>query len=305
MARTGTQYDLLISCPGDVEEFIGAIEDAVKRFNSLFGGMHNIWISTKYWKDNSYPQMGDKAQNILNRQLVNKCDMLVAMFWTRFGTQTDRYGSGTEEEIETMIFSGKQVFLYFLDKECAPSKYSSDYENVRKFKEQCKRRGLYREVSDERELSKKFCDHLMLYFQEKLGEGENAFCLNTFRETQNISAIRTHCGGKTSEDAEKVAAIIQKIHFLQKNTLPDRTSDFSGISGTVSDAIIYQYQKELITEFAAEKGFRIEASFWNLGNLRRKVIGGGRVDCVGREEEIRRYKEISNLCKEIKQLKIR
>lgn len=35
MARTRiTEYDLLISCPGDIEEFTGVIEEAVKKFKA-------------------------------------------------------------------------------------------------------------------------------------------------------------------------------------------------------------------------------------------------------------------------------
>ena len=58
------------------------------------------------------------------------------MFWTRFGSPTEKYGSGTEEEIEEMIASGKQVFLYFLDKPMPPSEMDSDeYKKVKAFKE--------------------------------------------------------------------------------------------------------------------------------------------------------------------------
>ena len=96
MARTGiTEYDLLISCPGDVEKFKDVIEEAVEKFNRLFGRTNSVLVNAKYWKSDSYSQMGDRPQNILNRQLVNKCDMLIAVFWTKFGTPTDRYGSGT------------------------------------------------------------------------------------------------------------------------------------------------------------------------------------------------------------------
>ena len=47
-------------------------------------------------------------------------------FWTRFGSPTDEYGSGTEEEIEIMLQSGKQVFMYFSDKPISPSEMNSD-----------------------------------------------------------------------------------------------------------------------------------------------------------------------------------
>ena len=48
----------------------------------------------------------------MNEQFVNKCDAAVAIFWTGFGSPTDEYDSETEEEIEIMLQSGKQVLPY-------------------------------------------------------------------------------------------------------------------------------------------------------------------------------------------------
>lgn len=88
---------------------------------------------------------------------------------------------------------------------------------------------------------------------------------------------------------------------MQKDVLPGRESCFHEIPGTVSDAIIYRSQKELIIEFAARNGIQIDPAFWNVGNLRRSVVGGGRVDVVGTEEEIKRYDEIKELCRGIEE----
>lgn len=70
-------------------------------------------IQTRYWKTSSYSQSGKKPQELLNEQFVKNCDAAVAVFWTRFGTPTDQYGSGTEEEIEIMLNAGKQVLCIF------------------------------------------------------------------------------------------------------------------------------------------------------------------------------------------------
>lgn len=301
MAKAGfTVYDLLISCPGDVEEFVDDIENAVDRFNRLFGENHHTRVDTKYWKRDSYPQMGGKPQNILNRQFINDCDMVVAVFWTKFGTPTDRYGSGTEEEIENMISLGKQVFLYFLDKPCPPSAYHSSYENVGKFKERCRERGVYQEVSDEKELSNKFHDHLTQYFLANLDEKKNISSYNA------PGGVRSPHPAKESDKKDeflnnKREDIIRKIRLMQRDALPGRKRGFREIPGTVSDAIIYRSQKELITEFAARNGIQIDPVFWNVGNLRRRVVGGGKVDIAGTEEEIKRYDEIKELCREIEE----
>ena len=100
MAQNVTLYNLLISCPGDIKEEVALIESAVEEFNELYAEPLGITIKTRHWSKSSYAQSGGKPQALLNEQFVNKCDAAVAIFWTRFGSPTDEYGSGTEEEIE-------------------------------------------------------------------------------------------------------------------------------------------------------------------------------------------------------------
>ena len=100
MAQNVTLYNLLISCPGDIKEEVTLIESAVDEFNELYAETLGITIKTRHWSKSSYAQSGGKPQALLNEQFVNKCDAAVAIFWTRFGSPTDEYGSGTEEEIE-------------------------------------------------------------------------------------------------------------------------------------------------------------------------------------------------------------
>ena len=106
MAQNVKLYNLLISCPGDIKEEVTLIESAVDEFNELYAETLGITIKTRHWSKSSYAQSGGKPQALLNEQFVNKCDAAVAIFWTRFGSPTDEYGSGTEEEIEIMLQSG-------------------------------------------------------------------------------------------------------------------------------------------------------------------------------------------------------
>lgn len=131
MAQNVTLYNLLISCPGDIKEEVTLIEAAVDEFNELYAETLGITIKTRHWSKSSYAQSGGKPQALLNEQFVNKCDAAVAIFGTRYGSPTDEFGSGTEEEIEIMLQSGKQVFMYFSDKPIPPSKINGDNRNLR------------------------------------------------------------------------------------------------------------------------------------------------------------------------------
>ncbi|MCV5191608.1 hypothetical protein OFC03_30125, partial [Escherichia coli] len=64
-------------------------------------------------ESHSSPEMGASAQTIINNQVLDKCDLLIGVFWTRIGTATSEYSSGTVEEIEKHINTGKPAMLYF------------------------------------------------------------------------------------------------------------------------------------------------------------------------------------------------
>ena len=165
MPRKITTYEVLISCPGDIKEEINAINDAVEMFNQQYSSVLNIAIQTRHWSKSSYPQSGGKPQSLLNKQFVNDCDAAIAIMWTRFGTPTDEYGSGTEEEIEIMLQAGKQVFMYFLDAPINPSKVDMyQYQKVMGFREKYKDRGVYHVITDKHEFQRQFTNHLALHF---------------------------------------------------------------------------------------------------------------------------------------------
>lgn len=160
-----TAYDLLISCPSDVAEYVDLLEQEVLRFNSFYGRSNNIIVRTRHWSRDAYATLAAPPQESLNQQIVDSSDMVLGVFWTRFGTKTENYGSGTEEEIERMLAMKKQVFLYFLDKPIHPSKIEPEqYKKIQAFMETCKRKGIFFRVSDENALRDKFRADLELYF---------------------------------------------------------------------------------------------------------------------------------------------
>lgn len=166
MGKLVKSFRLLLSCPSDLQEIKLKLLEKINNFNKSYGERNGISINLVNWKDDAYPQMGKSPQKILNDQFVSSSDMVVAMFWTRFGTKTDNYESGTEEEIEIMLKSGKQVFLYFLDCPIRPSKIDiNQYKNVLRIKERYKDKGIYFDFESEEDLIENFCHHLEKHFE--------------------------------------------------------------------------------------------------------------------------------------------
>lgn len=160
-----TVYDMLLSCPGDVMDLKDTIDACVKSFNASIGEINNVRIDVKHWSTDSFSQFGDKPQNILNKQFIDDCDLCVALLGIRFGTPTDNYDSGTEEEIEKMLEQNKQVFLYFVERNVDPSKIDLDqYKKVQEFKKKYTDKGVYTVVKSAEELRTVFQNALSLYF---------------------------------------------------------------------------------------------------------------------------------------------
>lgn len=162
-----TVYTLLISCPSDVTPFVPVIEDAVYRFNRICGKKDKIIVLPSYYQNSAYPTMGDHVQTILNTQLLDSADMIVSVFWTRFGNPTTHHDSGTEEEIAYMRDKSKQVFLYFLNKPILPTQIEpQQYMRLLTFKQNIHQQGFHRDATDEKDLGNQFYDHLKLYFDQ-------------------------------------------------------------------------------------------------------------------------------------------
>lgn len=154
----------LIACPTDAAAFMDCVKEGIRKFNAVYGTKNKIFVNAVYWED-CFSTTGEGAQPAINNQLGDSSDICIAVFWTRFGTETDRYGSGTEEEIERALSRSKQTFLYFIDKEVPPS--SVDFDQLKRlseFKNKWSHKSLYFNVKNEVELEGRVKDDLEKYF---------------------------------------------------------------------------------------------------------------------------------------------
>jgi hypothetical protein len=155
LAYSATAYKVMIASPSDVAKERQLIREVVLEWNYINSEDRRIVLMPVGWETHSSPMMGTRPQEVINKQVLSGCDLLVAAFWTRIGTPTGTSASGTVEEIEEHISAGKPAMIYF---STAPVHLESvdeeQYAALRKFKRHCQERGLiecYDSLSDLRE----------------------------------------------------------------------------------------------------------------------------------------------------------
>lgn len=148
-------YKILIASPGDVEEERAAIPQIISDWNNINAETSGVVLLPIKWETHSAPLIGDRAQGIINNQIVTGCDMAIGVFWTRLGSPTGVSESGTAEEIEWFIKNNKPVMLYFSSKSLDPSKLDIDqYKSLKEFEKKMQKIGLtgsYTNITDFRE----------------------------------------------------------------------------------------------------------------------------------------------------------
>lgn len=136
-------YRVLIASPGDVKEERDAVDDEMVNWARLRGESSGIHLAATRWETDVMPELGDRPQAIINRQIGDKSDVLIGVFWTRLGTPTGVAASGSIEEIERAVAAGKLVLLYFSRRPIAPDKIDqAQYKALETFKGECFKLGV-------------------------------------------------------------------------------------------------------------------------------------------------------------------
>jgi hypothetical protein len=163
MSYDAKVFNVMIASPGDVASERNIIRETIYEWNAVHSRARKIVLLPVGWETHSSPEMGNRAQEIINNQILVKCDLLVGVFWTRIGTSTGEYISGTVEEIEKHIDAGKPAILYFSGQPALLDSVDSEqYEKLKEFRTSCQSRGLYGTYDSHSEFKEKFYHHLQI-----------------------------------------------------------------------------------------------------------------------------------------------
>lgn len=113
MPETIQLFRVLLAAPSDVMEEHQLVAGAINDWNVQHGDSAKARVELMNWRTHAHPEAGKRPQALINRQFADRADVVLAIFWRRFGRPTGKAASGTVEEIERARRRGKKVMVYF------------------------------------------------------------------------------------------------------------------------------------------------------------------------------------------------
>src|SRR5437879_5152072 len=97
--QSGTFVRIFVASPGDVGAERDEICKVIHEWNAANSVSRSVLIEPVRVETHCQSVQGAHPQDLINGQLLERCDLLVAVFWSRLGTPTNKDASGTIQEI--------------------------------------------------------------------------------------------------------------------------------------------------------------------------------------------------------------
>lgn len=156
MGFSANVLKVMISSPGDTSDEVAAVKDALHGWNGSRAENAQTVLLPRFWKSDAVPQLdANGGQSVINAQLVDDADIVIALFDSRLGQATDSAVSGTAEEIERAASSGKPVHVWFSDEPVDRKADLKELARLQKFRKELEDKGLLGVYADLNDLAYK------------------------------------------------------------------------------------------------------------------------------------------------------
>jgi uncharacterized protein DUF4062 len=255
---------IVVASPGDVQAERKALPDVIDEINRGVAADRNLRLELSRWETDTYPGFhADGPQGEIDKILrIDDCDLLIGIFWHRFGTPTMDAASGTEHEFklarQAWQRSGRpQIMVYFNDKAYSPrSREETDqWGRVLEFKSNFPKEGLWWPYRGSKQLASLVRNHLTQYVRNLEARPRDSAALSTSESTTTVpdstkrtevflsftkryndilvaahdldKRVKTQKGPSDEGDAHQIyfqlfSLMYDEIHAYQENLLPKK-----------------------------------------------------------------------------------
>ena len=209
MNQTIKYLSLIVASPGDVAWERNKIVEIVKEINQILIPQYSVELRVLRWETDTHPGFHlEGLQGQIDEILgIDNCDIMVGIFWKRFGTPVQDAQSGTEHELNRayqawLNTGGKrpQTMIYFNSKDyqCQSKEEDRQKAKVMAYKKKLSSQGLSWEYKSRTDFEKKIRDHLLKYLLKNIGQLGG----KTYKVIQTADAL-FNLNKKIVDEAEK------------------------------------------------------------------------------------------------------
>lgn len=237
MPQRGLIFRALVASPSDCTHERRLIPEVIAEWNAVHSLSNAAVIEPVLWETHSRPDLSDRPQGLINKQLVAHCDLLIGAFWTRLGTPTGEAVSGTAEEIEQFRRAGKPVLLYFSGAPVVPESLdAAQYAALTEYRKSLGDQGLFFKYESLAELRALLQRHIAGHMIELVkGAGGNpSDSAKTATESAQAGALTQFLS-----DYETFLRRVSTEWSAERDSDPHSTDDAKYILARAADEIVH------------------------------------------------------------------
>lgn len=161
---------IVVASPGDVQMERDLLDSRViPELNRGIANTYNLVLELNRWETDAYPGFHRNGpQGLIDGILnIDECDILIGIFWKRFGTAIHDGTTGTQHEFLTAyqawkLKSSPEIMMYFKEAEftLANEQELEQFREVLKFKNNFPSEGLYWKFKDVDNFERYIREHL-------------------------------------------------------------------------------------------------------------------------------------------------
>lgn len=214
MPRQSINYDILIASPSDTAAERDVVSGCIRDWNSAHAQI-GIHCRDVRWELDAIPAFGERAQDVINKQLVDSSDILIGLFKARIGSPTGISSSGTIEEIDRFVASGKPVMLYFCSGPIPSDHDEEQWRLLKAYKSQVAGKAFYRLFRDADDLRQQISHNVAALMVQITNAPQPPPAQSDLAKV----FIRTRAGDRSGDvRTVKVSAVIENVSAKRKIT---------------------------------------------------------------------------------------
>lgn len=256
---------IVVASPSDVQAERDALSDVVSELNRGVAADRDLRVELSRWETDTHPGFHTEGpQGLIDPLLgIEDCDILIGIFWKRFGTPAKDAQSGTEHEFHCAYEAWRQkgqpqIMVYFNQEPYAPkSKDEVDqWSRVLEFKENFPQEGLWWEYQGTSQFERLVRNHLTQFIRsqgrrDQVPPPERALVEPAYDFTHPVSDPRMFKGRQKERD-EILRGVRQgKSYAIVGGTRSGKTS------------LLFELKRFLLEELEKDTGCVVGPVFLN------------------------------------------